>query len=240
MKHNQHSLIYRSRKHLIATISTLVIPFLFFAAFARVAGIPLEKLFSDIGISFFRLLTAYVISVALAWLCAVMFYHGRRSAVALPIFDVLQSFPTFAALPLASFLWGVSDTTVVVFLVVTILWPIFFSIISSLKLIRHDWKEAVEITGLSGLSYIRKFLLPITIPGLITGTIIGLGEGWEALVATEMIVGIKNGLGPFFQSFSHNIAITSFGILGFLILIFSINKLLWLPLLEWGHRQMEG
>jgi hypothetical protein len=59
------------------------------------------------------------------------------------------------------------------------------------------------------------------------------------LVATELIVKIKPGLGGFFEMFSHNLPVTALGILGFLIFIFSINKLAWLPLLEWSHRKME-
>lgn len=83
------------------------------------------------------------------------------------------------------------------------------------------------------------FFLPVSIPGLITGSIIGLGEGWEALVATEIIIGIKSGLGIFVQSSSSDPTVTAFGILGLLIVIFVINRLLWLPLLEWGHERTE-
>ena len=36
-----------------------------------------------------------------------------------------------------------------------------------------------------------------------------------------------------------NPKITFLGILGFLILIFSINKLIWTPLLDWSHGKME-
>ena len=140
---------------------------------------------------------------------------------------------------MAVFLWGPSNTTVIFFLIITVIWPIFFSIISSLKLIKHDWQEVVHIVGLSGYNYLRYFLVPVTVPGLITGSIIGLGEGWEALIATELIVNIKPGLGDFFKVFSHNVPITAFGILGFLIFIFSINKIVWIPLLEWSHRKME-
>ncbi len=36
----------------------------------------------------------------------------------------------------------------ILFLIVTIIWPIFFSVISSMKLIQKDWEEVVEIEGL--------------------------------------------------------------------------------------------
>lgn len=167
------------------------------------------------------------------------FYRGRRALVALPIFDVLQSFPTFAALPLAVAAYGPSSTIVIIFLVLAIIWPIFFSTLSSLKLVKKDWGEAVAVAQLKGWRYLWHFLVPVSIPGAITGSIVGLGDGWEALIATEIIVNVKKGTGVFFQQFSTHPQIIVFGILGFLAVIFSINKLLWLPLLEWSHKRME-
>ena len=231
--------IYSSWKHLAATFGIVVLPFLFFLFFSRLTAIRVSDLFLDLTVSFARLVIAYGLALVLAWVLASLFYRGWRGDVALPIFDVLQSFPTFAALPMGVYFFGASDATIILFLILTIVWPILFSIISSLKLIKHDWEEAVEIFRLSGFEYIKKFLFPVSVPGIITGTIIGLGEGWEALVATEIIIQTPQGLGRFFQVFSHNPRVTAFGILGFLLLIFSINKLLWLPLLEWSHRRME-
>lgn len=231
--------IYQTRWHLIATLGFLVIPFLFLTLFSQFFHIGAVSLFRNIVVSFSRLTAAYVIAVLLAWIWAVFFYKGRRAAIALPIFDVLQSFPTFAALPLATLLLRPSDFTVILFLVVTIIWPIFFSVVSSLKLVKHEWEEAVEISRIRGFDYLRTFLLPISIPALVTGSIIGLGEGWEALVVTEIVVHVKDGLGNFFQVVATNPSVTAFGILGLLLLIFSINKLVWLPLLEWSHGLME-
>ncbi|MBI2451362.1 MAG: ABC transporter permease subunit [Parcubacteria group bacterium] len=231
--------IYQSRTHILVTLLFIVVPFLFLLVFSRLAHITTGKLFSDLFISAGRLAAAYGLAAIIGWLSAVLFYHGKRAVIALPIFDVLQSFPTFAALPMAVFLWGHSNFVVIFFLIITVIWPIFFSIISSLKLIKRDWQEVAEIAGLSGFNYLKIFLLPITMPGLITGSIIGLGEGWEALVATEIITGVKSGLGGFFETFSRNIPITALGIFGFLIFIFSVNKLIWLPLLEWSHHKME-
>ncbi len=234
-----HINIYNSRRHLAVTLLLVVLPFLFLLGFSRYANIAASQLFSDVGASLARLIIAYLISVVLAWILAISFYKGRRAKIALPVFDVLQSFPTFALLPLATLAFGRSNLTVIFFLVVTIIWPILFSILSSLKLIKHEWEEAVEISGIRGFGYVKYFLWPVSVPGLITGSIIGLGEGWEALVATEIIIQMQGGLGDFFNRHSMNGEITALGIAGLLILIFSMNKLLWLPLLESSHQRME-
>ncbi len=231
--------IYKSRMHLAFTILTLVMPFLFLLIFTKLANLSTGKLFVDISISLVRLTVAYVVSVTLAWVFAALLYRTKSSKLWLPLFDVLQSFPTFAALPIAIFVWGPSDWTVIFFLILTMIWPILFSIYSSLELIRNEWEEAVDVMGLTGWNYVRRFLWPASITSLITGSIIGLGEGWEALVATEIIVGSSIGLGNFFKNFQNNIPVTSLGILGLLILIFVINKLIWLPLLYKSHQEME-
>jgi ABC-type nitrate/sulfonate/bicarbonate transport system permease component len=231
--------IYRSVWHLAVTFFVLILPIVFLFIFANVSHSDTGALFGEFALSLWRLVVAYSIAVLVGWVCAVTFYRGRISSVALPAFDVLQSFPTFAALPLATYLWGRTSSTVIIFLVLTIVWPIFFSILSSLRLVKRDWEDSVSMLGLKGFSYFRLYLLPITIPGIITGSIIGLGEGWEALVATEIIVTIPNGLGAFFQRFSQNTVLTVLGIAGLLLLIFSVNKLLWIPLLDWSHERME-
>jgi len=230
--------IYHSKTHVAVTVLVLLIPFAFLVIFSQIGHLALRPLLGHIGISLVRMFFAYLGAAVLGWVLAVGFFKGRRATVALPIFDVIQSFPTFAALPLATFLWGPSNLTIILFLVITIIWPIFFSLISSLKLMRHDWEEAATIFQLRGFNYLRYFLWPMTVPALITGSIVGLGEGWEALVATEVIVGSKTGLGQFFQSFAHNTPVTIFGIFGFLIIIFVMNKLIWLPLLRWSHERM--
>lgn len=231
--------IYKSPWQIGAVVLTLAVPLVFMLLFSHIAKIATSKLFLDLFVSTWRLALAYLISVILAWIWAISFFRGRRAEIALPFFDVLQSFPTFAALPLAVLFLGSGSKTVVTFLVFTIIWPIFFSMISSLKLIRQDWEEAMKISGMRGLDYLRHFLLPVSVPGLVTGSIIGLGEGWEALVATEIITRTDNGLGSFFRAFSANATVTAVGILGLMLFIFSINKLIWFPLLGWSYRKME-
>ena len=236
---HKHLKVYHSRKHLAITIFFVVIPFLFLFVFSRVAHIESDTLFYDLFISLVRLIVSYIIAVCVGLFLALIFFRGKRALIALPFFDVLQSFPTFAALPLAVYFFGQSTFVVILFLSINILWPILFSVLSALRMIKSDWEDAVTIVGLGGFAYIRHFLWPLSLPALVTGSVIGLGEGWEALIATEIIVNMKTGLGSFFQSHSSQTFVTVFGILGFLIIIFSINKLLWIPLMERSHRLME-
>src|SRR2546423_1203642 len=122
--------IYHNKLHLLLTLSLVVLPFLFIAV-----GLPLnsdQKLLflNQLIVSFGRLVIAYIISGALALLLALFLSRGRVGNVFLPIFDVMQSFPTFAMLPLAVYWLGAGNITVILFLVITIIWPMLFAIIS--------------------------------------------------------------------------------------------------------------
>jgi ABC-type nitrate/sulfonate/bicarbonate transport system permease component len=240
MRAYHHFSINRSFKHLIVAFSVLLLPLVGFFIFSKISGIAFGTTMYDLGVSMWRLGVAFIISTIVAWILVIVLIRGGRTEDAsLAIFDVLQSLPTFTILPVAVRFLGSGEATIIFFLVITIIWPIIFSIVSSLKQADRSWNEAVIISRIKGIDYIRYYLLPITIPGIVTGAIIGLGDGWEALIATELLLTTQTGLGPFFQGFSNNSSMTLFGVLVFLSVIFTINKFIWLPLLEKSHRLME-
>jgi len=230
--------IYHNKIHLLLTLGLVILPFLFVAF-----GLPLnadQKLLflNELIVSFGRLLMAYIISGILALFLALFFSRGRVGNVFLPLFDVMQSFPTFAMLPLAVYWLGPGNITVILFLVITMIWPMLFAIISSQKLIREDWEEAAIIYGATGWRRLVYFALPISYPGFITGSIVGLGEGWEALVGAEIIIGLRGGLGDFFGLNGTNSHVALFGVFALLLFIFALNKLVLLPLLDQSHKSL--
>jgi len=230
---------YHSYRHAFGTLLALFVPFAFLLFFSRIAHIGFGDLAANLGLSLGRMLIAYVISAVLALVLAISFYRGRRALIALPFFDVLQSLPTTAALPVFALAFGRNDFVVIFFLIYAIIWPIFFSLVTALRGLKPEWEESVRIGGLRGIGYFRHFLLPASVPSLITGSIIGLGDGWQALVATEIIIGIRSGIGPFFQSFASDSFVTILGILALLLIVFSVNRIVWLPLLEYSHKSLE-
>lgn len=239
MRGYHHFSVNRSWRHLIIAFGFLLIPLIGLFVFSLVSGISFYITVSDLLISLWRLLVAFIFATIIAWILVVVLIRGKTESTALSLFDVFQSLPTFTILPIAVHYLGESDRTIILFLIITIIWPIIFSIVSSIKQADLSWKDAVIMTKIKNIDYIRYYLLPLTTPGIVTGAIIGLGDGWEALIATEIILQTKTGLGSFFQSFSGNSAETLFGVIVFLSVVFSINKLIWLPLLEKSHRMME-
>lgn len=226
----------RSNQHLLVAFGILVLPLVSLLIFSFVNKVSFTLALGDLLISIWRLYVAFVIATIAAWLLVVLLVRGKTESPVLAIFDVLQSMPTFIILPIAVHFFGVSEATIIVFLALAIIWPVIFSIVSSLKQIDRSWHEAMVISRIRGFNYVRYFLFPVTVPGIVTGAIIGLGDGWEALIATELLLKIKTGVGPFFDAFSNNSSMTLFGVLIFLSIIFASNKFIWLPLLEKSHR----
>ncbi len=239
MRAYHHFSTNRTRLHLLVGFAVLALPLVALSVFSFINNISLGGAIGDLFISTWRLFLAFILATILAWLIVVIFVRGRTESPALAILDVLQSLPTFTILPIAVRFLGGSELTIIFFLTITIIWPIIFSIISSLKQADRSWHEAVSVSRIKDLDYIKLYLLPVTTPGIVTGAIIGLGDGWEALIATELLLGTKTGLGPFFSSFSANTTTTLFGVLVFLSFIFAINKFIWLPLLDKSHRLTE-
>ncbi len=236
MKRPYYLKIYNGRWHIVFTLAIVLLPFLF-VAFVLPFSIEEKKVFVyDLLFSSFRLIVAYVISVFLAILFALFLSRGKIGDFFLPLFDVMQSFPTFAMLPLVVKYFGAGNITVIIFLVVTIIWPLLFAIISAQKLVKEEWNEAATIFGAKGWRRLLYYSLPLSYPGLITGSIVGLGEGWEAVVGAEIIVGLQqNGLGSFFNSNSDSSSVVLFGVFALLLCIFVLNKFIWLPLLHKSH-----
>ncbi len=239
MRAYHHFSLNRSYKHLIVGFSIILIPLFGLFAFSVVSGIDFRTVLFDLGISMWRLFVALIISTVLAWVAVVTLVRNKTDHIALSFFDVMQSLPTFTILPIAVHFWGNNTGTIIFFLVITIIWPIIFSIVSAMKQAEKSLTEAVYISRIHGFDFVRYYLFPLTAPGIVTGAIIGLGDGWEALIATEIILEAKTGLGPFFQSFSDNSSMTLLGVLVFLSVIYTINKFIWLPLLEKSHELIE-
>lgn len=239
MRAYHHFSVNRSGKHLLVAFAFLLVPLAGLFLFSLVSDVSFFATIFDLFVSMWRLFVAFIFAVVLAWVLVVVLIRGKTEIPALAFFDVMQSLPTFTILPFAVHYLGQSERTIITFLTITIIWPIVFSIVSSIKQVDRSWADAVMMSRIRAIDYVRYYLFPLTAPGIVTGAIIGLGDGWEALIATEIILRVKVGLGPFFQGFSDNSAETFLGILVFLSVIFTINKLVWLPLLEKSHAMVE-
>lgn len=233
MIHTSHRFkIYKKRAHILITFGVLILPIVFILLIGQISEISTRALIAGIGISLFRLITAYFISLGLAIILAVFLGHGRLGDFFVPVFDLFQNLPSFALIPVFLILFGPTNKMAIIFTVTSILWPILFNILGAFRTVRTDLNEAAAVFGAKGLKKIIFYLIPLSFPGIIIGSIIGLSIGWEAIIGIE-IIGLNNGIGNFLNAAStNNQQVLLFGVIALLLVVFSINKLIWTPLIR--------
>lgn len=186
--------------------------------------------------SFWRVAAAYVIALIISLPLALLItVNDKVENLLLPIFDVLQSFPSFALFPvLVQALAGWPDIVIILVLVVTVIWPLLFSLISGIKNQREDLEEAATVFGAVGSKRFRHFTVPALMPSLITGSIVGWGEAWEFIIGAELLVHINSGIGSYLGQLgqTQQNQLLALGIVVLMLFLFIINKLIWLPLLH--------
>lgn len=207
---------------------------------ANMARLDSRDLFGGFLASLIRVSIAYAVAVLIATGLALLITANRiAETFLLPIFDVLQSFPSFALFPLFLVIFATQPEIIIILvLVITIVWPIMFTIISAIKSRREDLEEAATIFGANGPKRFTAFTIPTLLPSIITGSIIGWGEGWEFIIGAELLVNTNIGIGHYLGVLgeSHQNTLLGLGILILMLLLFVINQVVWLPLLHRATR----
>lgn len=227
-----------ARRHFFISFAFITVILIILLVLAQTQAINWPEFLLFFLSSAINVAIAYVIAAILALILALATTRSRFiEGLFLPILDVAQSFPTFALIPVLLVLFGKNRWVVVSFLVITIIWPIVFTLITSIKTEREDLADAATIYGAHGLKRFINFRLPEIFPAFVTGSIIGWGEAWEALIGAEIIVQVA-GIGHFLNNLGQqgNILVLTLAITMYLFLIFILNQIIWLPLLNYSSR----
>lgn len=181
-----------------------------------------------------RVTVAYFISLFLAFLLAMVATASKSiEEGALPILDALQSIPSFALFPLFVIWFGKTAIITVVILIIEMIWPILFAILSSKKQIREDLVEAAHVFGADRFKFFSFVLVPLLFPSIVTGSLVAWGEAWEAIIAAEILVdvgGVGSYLAHLGQIGSQKVLLIGIALL--LMILFILNKYIWIPLLN--------
>ena len=242
-RHPAH--VARRKKHLRTSWYTILIILVASSVLVSLGfaeGINWQSLSIALFQSIYRITLAYFIALVLGVSIALLSGTGRVSDVLFPVFDVLQNIPSFALIPIFAYFLGYTDYMIIIFAATSIIWPILFAVMASTRGAKEELNDASYIFGARGRKRIIHFLAPLSFPSIITGSIIGIAIGWEAVIGAE-IIGNAGGFGAFIEN------ATKFGITGevyagttaILILVFILNRLIWSPLLSQNkHHHAEG
>ncbi len=227
--HRSHAKRYRRTWVLMAFIMCATLAF---AAYGYFDTVSWPELASSVLDTAYRLLFAYIIALVLGVTIALLVSWSPFADTLFPVFDILQNIPSFALIPIFIYFFGYTSEMIILFAVSSIIWPILFAVMTAIKSVHKDLSDAATIFGARGLRRIPFFFAPLSFPAMLTGSIVGIAIGWEAIIGAEIITNVV-GFGDFIKSAS----VSGFtqasvaGTLAILVIVFAINRIVWAPLL---------
>ena len=111
-----------------------------------------------------------------------------------PIMEVLRPIPPLDWIPLSILWFGLGDEQNEFIIFLGMFFPILVNTIVGVKNIDPNLVRAARSLGAPEHKLLMRIVLKGALPQIITGVRIGLGVGWMALVAAEL-VGANSGLG---------------------------------------------
>jgi len=130
---------------------------------------------------------AIPVGIAMAWWRPVEEQLGT-------VLELLRPIPPLAWIPLSMLWLGIGDTQNQFIIFLGMVFPILVNTVSSVKQIDPVLIRAARSLGASELKVLLRIVVNAALPQIVTGIRIGLGVGWMALVAAEL-VGATSGLG---------------------------------------------
>jgi ABC-type nitrate/sulfonate/bicarbonate transport system permease component len=112
-----------------------------------------------------------------------------------PVIEIVRNMPPMAWIPLAVFILVTGGSIFIVF--IGMVFPIILNTIHGVKSTDVRLVDAANTLGASESQMITKVIIPSAFPSIIAGLRIGLGVGWMAIVAAEMVIRSPVGLGYF-------------------------------------------
>jgi NitT/TauT family transport system permease protein/taurine transport system permease protein len=124
----------------------------------------------------------------------VMAASAPVAALALPLLRFLYPIPGLAWTPLVIMWCGLGETTVVVLILLSAVWPVLYGAYDGFRNIPAPYLRVARQLEASWPVAVRKVLLPAALPILISSLRIAHGVGWRAIIGAEMIAALS-GLG---------------------------------------------
>ena len=111
-----------------------------------------------------------------------------------PLMEMLRPIPPLAWIPLSILWFGIGDAQNQFIIFLGIFFPILLNTINGVKGIELNLIRAARCLGASEANILWRIVVKAAMPQIVTGIRVGLGVGWMALVAAEL-VGANSGLG---------------------------------------------
>jgi len=118
----------------------------------------------------------------------------RAYAALWPVLLFFQAIGDIAWLPILLIWFGFGLMTMTFVIVYTVLFPVVLNTVLGVRSVPIELHRAALSLGASRAHILYEVVVPGALPNIITGLRNGLGYGWRALIAAEIIVG-TSGIG---------------------------------------------
>jgi len=119
--------------------------------------------------------------------------RNARAAL-LPLCRLMYPIPGIAWIPLAILWFGIGFKSTVFVIFFSGIWPILFNTMTGVATLDGQYTDVARVYLAPRLFYVRRILIPGSLPYIITGIRLTYGVGWRVIVGAEMISSIT-GLG---------------------------------------------
>jgi NitT/TauT family transport system permease protein/taurine transport system permease protein len=111
-----------------------------------------------------------------------------------PLMTFFQAVGDIAWLPLLIVWFGFTLTSMTLVIVYTVVFPLVLNVVAGVDSVPRDLLRAARSQGANRRQILLEVVVPGALPSVATGVRTGLGYGWRALIAAEIIIG-ASGLG---------------------------------------------
>ncbi len=172
---------------------------------------------TDIAASLERIVVGFAIAACVGVFAgAVMGWWPFVGRLFDPLIDFLRPIPPMAWIPIALLWFGIGNTQNIFIIVLGALYPIILNTYTGVRDVDRNLIWAAQTLGGKRRQILREIVLPGAFPLILLGMRIGLGVGWMALVAAEL-VGASSGLGFRIED-SRNLLFTERVLLGMVLI----------------------
>ncbi|WP_337270881.1 ABC transporter permease [Oryzifoliimicrobium ureilyticus] len=152
-------------------------------------------LWTDAGISIYRMLVGFLIASALAIPIGIMVGCFKTWEAAIePFVDFVRYMPVVAFVPLTILWAGTSDVQKFVIIFIGTFFQQVLMVMDSVKRVPNDFVGLGRTLGMSEFNILRRIVLPSALPGIWDTLRISLGWAWTWLVLAELVAA-TSGLG---------------------------------------------
>lgn len=135
--------------------------------------------------------TAFFVAVPMGYLIATSRLADRTFS---PLIAMTQPIPGIAWIPLAILWFGLGPAAVGFIIFLSAFFPILINTVAGVRAVGKDLRRVAQVFHFPRRMLLFDVMLPGALPYIVTGTRLGFGYGWRALVAGEMIAA-SSGLG---------------------------------------------